>query len=356
MRKRSYEFLQELLTTPSPSGREGPGQKVWCDYVRQYADEVRTDAYGNAVAVLNPDGDPKIMVDGHADEIGLMVTHIDDKGFIYFQRIGGVDPALVSAKRVNVHNRNGVVRGVTGTTPVHLQEKKQDRKVPKMHEIFIDIGAPDGDAARKKVDIGDAVTFVDDFEMLNDNVGVARGFDNRAGTWAAAEVLRLVKSGKSKPKCAVYACSSIQEEVGLIGASMQVFNLSPHAAVVVDVTPATDTPGIDAKQHGECKMGEGPMLSIGRENHPVLVERLRKLARRKRIKLQTSAFSLTGGTDALAIFKAQGGVPSAVLSIPNRYTHSTIEMVDLRDMERAASLVAGLLTDVKKGERFAVEV
>ncbi|MGC9453634.1 MAG: M42 family metallopeptidase [Phycisphaerae bacterium] len=356
MRKQSYEFLKELLTTPSPSGSEGPGQKVWCDYVRQYADEVRTDSYGNAVAVLNPGGDPKIMIDGHADEIGLMVSHIDDKGFVYFQRIGGVDPALVSAKRVNIHNRKGVVRGVTGTTPVHLQERGKERKVPKMHEIFIDIGAADGDAARKKVDIGDAVTFVDDFEMLNDNVGVARGFDNRAGTWVAAEVLRLVKTGKTKPRCAIYACSSVQEEVGLMGAAMQVFNLSPDAAIVVDVTPATDTPGIDVKQHGECKISEGPVVTIGRENHPVLVDRLRKIARRKRIKIQTSAFSLSGGTDALVIFKAQGGVPSVVLSIPNRYTHSTIEMVDLRDMERAASLVAAFATDLKKAERFEVKV
>jgi endoglucanase len=354
MRKESLEFLKDLLTTPTPSGHEVPGQRVWCQYARKYADEVRTDTYGNAVAILNPAGDPRIMLDGHVDEIGLMVKHIDDKGFVYFQRVGGVDPALVRAKRVNIHTEAGTVRGVIGATAIHLQERDKDPKVPKMHELFIDIGAKDGAEARKKVHVGDPITFVDDCEMLNDHVIVARGLDNRIGTWVAIEALRLAAA--AKPRCAIYACSSVQEEVGLAGAAMNVFNINPHAAIVAEVTHATDTPGIEVKQHGEVKLAGGPTISIGRENHPVLVDRLRKIARRRKIAFQVEAFSQTGGTDALAIYSKQGGVPSVVVSVPNRYMHSTVEMLDLRDLERTADLLAAFIAEIKAKERFNVKV
>ncbi len=354
MRKESRQFLEELLATPTPSGSEAPGQRLWCDYARQFADEVVTDSYGNAVAMLNPKGKPKIMLDGHVDEIGLMVKYIDEKGFVYFQRVGGVSPALVPAKRVAIHTPKGVVRGVVGATAIHLQDRGKDPKVPKMHELFIDIGAGDGKEAKKRVAVGDPITFVEGFEMLTEHVAVARAFDNRAGTWAVIEALRLAKGAGAT--CCVCACSSIQEETGLNGAKMQVFNVKPDAGIAVDVTHATDTPGIDAKQHGEVKMGDGPTVSVGRENHPVLVERLRKVARRKRIKIQTEAFSLTGGTDAYAMWTANGGVPSAVVSIPNRYMHSTVETLDLRDLQKTAELLGGFCADLEKTDKFAVNV
>ncbi len=354
MRKESLEFFKKLLTTPSASGYESKNQKIWCNYARKHADEVQTDAYGNAIAVLNPAGDPKIMLDGHVDEIGLMVKHIDDKGFIYFQRIGGVDAAMLRGKRVNIHNTRGVVRGVLGATAIHLSEKEKEPKVPKMHEVFIDIGAPDGKAARRRVAVGDPITFVDDFEMLDENIAVARGFDNRSGIWTAIEVLRIAKA--SRPKAAIYACSSIQEETGLHGAKMQALNVRPHVAIAVDTTHATDTPGIEVKQHGEVKMGKGPTISLGRENHPAVTDRLRKIARRKKISIQIETFSLTGGTDALAIWTQIGGVPSAIVGIPNRYVHSTVEMLDLRDLQNTANLLAAFCADVKKGERFKVKV
>ncbi len=357
MREESLEFLKELLTTPSPAGFESRGQKVWCDYARKFADEVHTDAYGNAIAVLNPGGNPKIMLDGHADEIGLMVKHIDENGFIYFQRVGGVDPALVRGKRVNIHTDKGIVRGVTGATAIHLSKKdKGEPKAPKMHELFIDIGASGRKAAARKVAVGDPITFADDFEVLNGSVAVARAFDNRVGTWAVIEALRLAASKPQQLKCAIYACSSVQEELGLHGAAMSVANVRPDAAVAVDVTHATDTPGIDLKQHGEVKLGKGPTVSLGRENHPVVVQRLRSAAKKKKINLQIETFSLTGGTNALAIFSKQGGVPSAILSIPNRYMHTTVEMLDLKDLQRTAELLAGFCLDLKKGERFKVKV
>ena len=354
MRNESLEFLKKLLTTPSPSGYESAGQRIWCDYARRFADEVHTDSYGNAVAVLNPAGDPKIMFDGHIDELGLMIKHIDEKGFIYFQRIGGVDPALVRGKRVNIHTAKGVVKGVTGATAIHLLERDKEQKALKMHECFIDIGAKDAKEAGKRVAVGDPITFVDDFEILDGHIAAARAFDNRVGAWTAIEALRL--AGEGKPACAIYACSSILEEVGGFGAAMNVFNINPHAAVAIDVTHATDTPGIDVKQHGQVKMGQGPTISIGREHHPVLVERIRGVARRKKIKMQVETFSLTGGTDAMSIFTKQGGVPSAVLGIPNRYMHTTVEMLDLRDLEHTADLLAAFTLDIKKGERFKVKV
>jgi len=356
MRKESLEFLKKLLTTPSPSGYESAGQRVWCQYARQFADEVRTDAYGNAVAVLNAGGDPKVLFDGHADELGLMVKHVDDKGFVYFQRIGGVDPALVRGKRVSIHTERGIVRGIVGATAIHLRDRDKKPEVPKMHECWIDIGAKDGKEARRRVAVGDPVTFVDDFELLNAHIGVARAFDNRVGTFAAIEALRLAAAGRSKLRCAIYACASVQEETGCNGAAMNVVNVKPDAAIAIDVTHATDSPGIDVKEHGEVKLGAGPTVSVGRENHPALVARLRAIARRKKVPLQVETFSLTGGTDAMAMWTKNGGVPSAILGVPNRYMHSTVEMIDLRDIQRAAELLAAFAADIKKGERFKVEV
>jgi len=354
MRKDSLEFLRSILNAPTPSGYESPGQKLWCQYARKFADEVHTDAYGNAVAVLNPKGDPKIMLDSHMDEIGLMIRYIDDKGFIYFQRIGGVDPGLIRAKRVNIHAAKGIVRGVIGAPPIHLAERDKEAKVPKLHESFIDIGAKSRDEALKKVALGDPITFSDEFELLNDHIAVARAMDNRAGSFAIVEALRLVSAGK--PKAAVYAAAAVQEEVGLIGAQMNVVNVKPDAAVAVDVTHATDVPAIDVKQHGEVKLGKGPCLSIGRENHPAMLERFRKVAKAKRIELQYETFSTTGGTDAMAIYKANGGVPSQLISIPNRYMHTTVEVLDLNDLDATVELIAAFCLDVKKGERFAVKV
>jgi putative aminopeptidase FrvX len=356
MRQESLDFLRQLLTTPSPSGFEAAGQKIWCDYARQFADEVRTDSYGNAIAVLNAGGGPKVLFDGHIDEIGLMVRHIDDHGFIYFQRIGGVDPALVRSKRVNIHTAKGIVRGVCGATAPHLQDKEKEGKTPKMHEMFIDIGAADGKAARKLVSIGDPMTFVEDFEMLNDTVAIARAFDNRIGAWVSIEGLRIAKQSGKKLNCALYACSAIQEEVGLHGAQMLVGSIEPDVAMAIDVTHATDVPGLDAKQFGEVKMGKGPTLTIGRENHPVLVERLKQIAKKKNIPLQFEIFSMTGGTDALAMWTKNGGIPTVIIGVPNRYMHTTAEMIDLRDLQRTADLLGSFVIDFKKNETFKVKI
>ena len=354
MRKESFEFLKNILSAPSPSGSEVGAQRVWCEYARKHADEVHTDAYGNAVAILNPGGSPKLMLDGHIDEIGMMIKFIDDSGFLYAQRIGGVDVAMVAGKRVHIHTPKGPVLGVLGSTPIHLQERGGERKAPKMHELYIDIGASTKKDAMRRVSVGDPMTFVDGFEMLTPKIAVARGMDNRTGSWVAIEALRI--ASKRKLKCSIYACSSVQEEVGLIGAKMQVQRIKPDVAIAVDVTFATDTPGINEKQHGSVKLGDGPVVSVGRENHPVLVERVRKIARREKIGHQVEAFSCCGGTDAMAIHVAHGGIPTALVSVPNRYMHSTVETVALRDLEQTARLLAAVAVDLKKGEQFKVKV
>ena len=356
MRTESLEFLKKLLTSTSPSGYEAPAQKIWCDYVRGFADKVHTDSYGNGVAVLNPDAGPKIIIDGHIDEVGLMIKHIDDKGYIYFQSIGGVDPGLISSKRVNIHTKKGIVRGVVGATAIHLRDREKNPKVPKIHELFIDIGAADEKAAKRKVAVGDPMTFVDDFEMIDRNIIMGRALDNRIGCWVAAEVLRMAATSKTKPKCAIYACSSVQEETGLNGAKMQVVNIKPDVAIAVDVTHSTDSPGIDVKLHGEVKLGKGPTCSVGRENHPVLLDRLRKIAEKKKIPYQVEIFSKTGGTNAYAMWTQNGGVPSAIISTPVRYMHSTVEMMDLRDLQKTADWLGSFVLDVRKDEKFTVNV
>lgn len=357
MRTESMEFLKDLLNTASPGGYESAIQKRWCDYVRPFADEIHTDAYGNAIAVVNPKGRPRVLLDGHCDEIALMVKHIDDRGFLYFQPVGGIDASQLRAKRVNIHTEKGIVRGVVGATPGWLlgriQEGK-DQKAPKVHECWIDIGARDGKDAQRRVAVGDPITFGDEFEMLNRNVAVARACDDRIGVWLAAEALRLAAAGK--PRCAIYACSSVQEETGCHGAQMVVDRFPPDVALALEVTHATDSPGLDPTQFGKVVLGGGPTVSIGRENHPVVVKRLRKIARAKKIPLQVETFSLLGGTNARVFWVAKGGIPSAVIGVPDRYMHSTVEMVDLRDVEHTAALVAAFCLDLKSGEAFRVEV
>jgi putative aminopeptidase FrvX len=356
MRKDSLEFLKKLLTTSSPSGFETENQKNWVSYAKKFADKVETDNYGNAVAILNPKGSPKIMLDSHIDEIGLMIKHIDDQGFLSIQSIGGVDPALIRGKRLNIHTEKGPIRGIVAAPPIHLRDRSADPKPPKMHEIFVDLGVNTKKEAEKLVSVGDPATFVDDFELLQGDIAVARAMDNRAGAWSVIEALRIASTKKSQLKCAIYACSSIQEETGLCGAQMQVFNVKPDLAIAVDVTHATDIPGINIKEHGLVKLGEGPVVTIGRESHPLIVQRLKKLSTSKKLPMQVETFSLTGGTDAWAIWTKEGGIPSTILSIPNRYMHTTVEMIHLKDLENTANLLAQFCLSIKKNESFKVKI
>jgi putative aminopeptidase FrvX len=356
MRESSLQFLEKLVNTPSPSGHEARGQRVWLDYVTPFAEESYTDAYGNAVAILNKGGSPRIMLAAHADEIGMVVNFINPDGYIYVHRLGGVDAAITKAQRVTIHSKNGPVKGVVGNVAPHLTRDEGERKVPKIHDLFIDIGARTRKEAQKLVQIGDPITLADQFELLREDLAIARAFDNRIGTFAVAEALRLLSAETKTLKAEVCAVSNIMEEVGLLGARQIAYSLKPDVALVVDVTHATDYPTVSQPQHGDIKIGKGPTITHGGCNHREVVRRLEEVAGRKKIKLQHEAMSATSGTDTDVIFWTRGGIPSALISLPNRYMHSPVELISLRDLEQIPELMAAFVRSLKQGEQFKVKI
>ena len=256
------EFLEELLITPSPTGFEAAGQKVWTDYVEDFADDIQSDAYGSACAKLNTSFDViTVMLEAHCDEIGMIVQHITDDGYIYVNKLGGSDSTIAKAKRVNIHTSDGIVSGVTGNTAIHLQDKKNGGgEEPAWKDIYVDIGASSREEALKMVQVGDPVTYAEDFEFLSDKILTGRALDNRIGGYIIAQALRKLNERRDELKVNVMALNSVQEEVGGYGARMMSFRLEPDVALVTDVTHATDSPGINNKEHGLIKLGKGPVL------------------------------------------------------------------------------------------------
>ena len=356
MREQSLTFLKTLVNTPSPVGYEARGQRAWLDYAAPFADETFSDAYGNCVAVLNKGGSPRLMLAAHADEIAMAVNYINDEGFIYVRKMGGVDAAITKAQRVVIHTRSGPVKGVVGNVAPHLMKEEKDPKPPKIHDLFIDIGVANRKEAEKLVRIGDPITLSDEFDLLRNGLAVARAFDNRIGTFAVAETLRLLKESKTKLHAEVCAVSNVQEEVGLLGARQIAYSLKPDVALVVDVTHATDYPTVSKPQHGDTKVGKGPTVTHGGCNHPEVVARLEAVARACKLPLQHEATSSTSGTDTDAIFWTRGGIASALISLPNRYMHSPVEVVSLKDLEMIPELLAAFAASLKKGEQFKVKI
>ncbi len=357
MHEESLNFLRTLVNTPSPSGHEFRGQRVWLDYVKSFAEETFSDAYGNCVAVLNKGGSPRLMLAAHADEIALTVNYISEEGFIYVRKLGGVNAAITKAQRVVILSRSGGVKGVVGNIAPHLtREDDKEPKPPKIHELFIDIGAANRKEAEKLVRVGDPITLTDEFDLLQNDLAVARAFDNRVGTFAVAEALRLLKESRSKLRAEICAVSNVQEEVGLLGARQIAYSLKPDIALVVDVTHATDYPTVSKSQHGEIKLGCGPTITHGGSNHPEVVARIEAVAQAKRIPLQHQAASSTTGTDTDAIFWTRGGIASALVSLPNRYMHSPVEVVSMKDLEKIPQLLAAFGQSLKAGENFKVKI
>lgn len=356
MRQPSLDFLQRLVNTPSPSGHEARGQRVWLDYVKDFAHETFSDAYGNCVAVLNKGGSPRLMLAAHADEIAMTVNFIDDDGFVYVRKLGGIDAAITKAQRVVIHTRKGPVKGVVGNVAPHLTRGEKERKVPEIHDLFIDIGASDRKEAETLVHVGAPITLADEFELLRNDLAIARAFDNRIGTFAVAEALRLLSDSKRRLNAEVSAVSNIMEETGLFGARQIAYSLKPDVALVVDVTHATDYPTVSKAQHGDVKIGKGPTLTHGGCNHPEVLARIEAVAKQMKIKLQHEAMSATSGTDTDAIFWTRGGIPSGLISLPNRYMHSPVELVSLKDLERIPELMAAFALSLKRGEEFKVKI
>jgi endoglucanase len=356
MRDQSLQFLKTLVNTPSPVGHEARGQRVWLDYAKQFADETFSDAYGNCVAVLNKGGSPRLMIAGHADEIAMAVNYIDEQGYLYVRKMGGVDAAITKAQRVVIHTRTGPVKGVVGNVAPHLMKDDKDPKPPKIHDLFIDIGVGSRKDAEGLVRVGDPITLTDEFDLLRNDLAVARAFDNRIGTFAVAETLRLLKESKAKLQAEVCAVSNVQEEVGLLGARQIAYSLKPDVALVVDVTHATDYPTVSKAQHGDTRVGKGPAITHGGCNHPEVVARIEAVAKAKKIPLQHEAMSSSSGTDTDVIFWTRGGIASALISLPNRYMHSPVEVVSLKDLEKIPELLAAFAVSLKKGEEFKVKI
>jgi endoglucanase len=329
---------------------------VWLDYAKQFADETFWDSYGNCVAVLNKGGSPRLMLAGHADEIAMTVNFITKEGFIHVRKVGGIDPAIMRGQRVNIHTRDGAVRGVIGNVAPHLTKQEGERKVPKMEDLFIDIGVRSRPEGEKVVRIGDPITLVDEFELLRGDVAIARAFDNRIGTFAVAETLRLLRESEKKPKAEILAVSNIMEEVGLLGARQIAYTLKPDVALVVDVTHATDYPCVNQCAHGDIKLGHGPTVTHGGCNHSEVIARIEAVAKQQKIKLQHEAMSNSSGTDTDVIFWTRGGIPSGLISLPNRYMHSPVELVSLKDLEQIPQLMAAFALSLRSGEEFKVTI
>ena len=362
MNQDALSFLRALLDTPSPSGSESAGQQLWLDRVRPVADEVWNDAYGNCFARLGAEvaDAPTIAVCGHADEIGLMVNDIDDKGFVYCRQIGGIDPGSIVGKRIRFASTVGgvetPVEGVIGATAIHLQDRTGDAKTRKLHELFVDIGCTSKEEAQSRLNVGDAGVFADASMMLTEDLIVARGLDNRIGTWAAAEALVLLAADDARPAWNVVAVSTVQEEVGLCGAAMIAEALRPDAALVTDVGHATDTPGIDRHRHGNFTLGGGPKIAIGGPAQPMVVERLVAAAAIEKITVQRSATPGRSGTDTDAIFLRNGGIPCGLVSLPIRYMHTTVETTSLRDLESIAKIFYRFCRDLSPNTSFVPSI
>lgn len=353
MRSKAKEFLFRLLNTPSPTGFEAEGQKVWMNYVRPFADSIENDAYGNAWATLTGSGSSaRIMLEAHADEIGFMIQNVTDEGFLYVTRIGGTDRAIARGKRLTILGDKGRVPAVIGNVAIHLRDKEND-KIPEVHELCLDIGANSKqEVERRGIRVGHPAIYADTAEELAPGRIVGRAIDNRIGSFILSQVLQALSADAHRPAATVLAVNAVQEEIGGAGMKMISYRLEPSIAIVLDVTHATDSPGIDRNKYGSIKLGQGPTVTHGTANHPEVVKRLITLANDLKIPIQHEASSRATGTDTDHVYSMKAGVPSALLSLPLRYMHSTVEMIDFNDVERCVLLLTHFVHSVAHKEEF----
>lgn len=341
MEKGSLKFLRALIESHSPSGFEKDAAGVWKKRVKGFADDVKVDVHGNVMGVLNGKGRPRVMLAGHIDEIGYMVKYVDDDGYVYFSTIGGVDLHLVPGQRVWIKAKKGDVFGIIGRKPIHLLEEEERKKVSKLENLWIDIGAKNKKEALSMVSIGDPAIPAVGFDSLSGTRAIGRGFDDRAGAFVVSECLRFL-SGK-KMAASVYGVATVQEELGLRGARTSTYGISPDVGIAIDVTFATDFPGVDKKKIGDIKVGDGPVIARGPNMNHRVFELLVKTAKEKKIPYQIEGISRATGTDANVMQLTRSGVATGLVSIPNRYMHTPVELVDLKDLENAAKLISAFV-------------
>ena len=343
-------FLHELLKARSPSGYEFQAQAVFDAHVRPSADTYEKDALGNRIATLNTAGDPILMLAGHMDELGLIVTFVSKDGFLYFDTIGGHDRVMIPGRRVIIQTSQGPIKGVTGKRAIHLMEEADRKKVPEIHEMWIDIGARTKEQALARVSIGDTATYDHDFELIHGSIGAARAFDNKVGAYVVGETLRRLAPQRGALKARVVAVATAQEEIGVRGATTAAYSVNPHIAIAVDVGHATDHPDCDNRKFGETKLGGGPILCRGANINPMVFERLNACAKKLNLTVQYEADPRPTGTDARAIQMGRGGVATGLVSIPLRYMHTPSEMVDLADVEACVKLLVEFALSLPSGE------
>lgn len=353
MNKSSEKFLFEYLNANSPTGFEYTGQKIWVDYVKQYVDEWHLDDYGTAYGVINPGKEYRVVIEAHADEIAWYVNYISKDGFISVIRNGGSDHIIAPSKRVKLHTKNGVVDGVFGWPAIHTRRGANAKLSPTLENIFIDVGAKDKDEVLEMgIHVGTIVTFDDDLMKLNDKYYVGRALDNRMGGFCIAEVARLLKKNKKSLPFSLYVVNAVQEEVGLRGAQMIAERIKPHVAIVTDVTHDTNTPLVDKKIQGDLKCGDGPSLTYAPAVHNLLLNQIIDVAEKNEIPFQRSASSRSTGTDTDAFAYSNDGVPSALISLPLRYMHTTVEMSHKDDVENVIKLIYETLLTIEDGQSF----
>ncbi len=351
--ENSLKFLEKYLNNAAPTGYEWEGQKIWMEYLKPYVDTFITDTYGTAVGIINPDATYKVVIEGHADEISWYVNYISDKGLIYVTRNGGSDHQIAPSKIVNIHTKNGIVKGVFGWPAIHTRERATEES-PKPENIFIDCGCSTKEEVEKLgVHVGCVITYPDTFHILNGNKFVCRALDNRMGGFMIAEVARLLKENNIKLPFGLYVTNSVQEEIGLRGAEMITQTIKPNVAICTDVTHDTTTPMIDVKKTGHMELGKGPVIAYA----PAVQQKLRDLitqtAEENNIPYQRNALSRATGTDTDAFAYSNGGVASALISLPLRYMHTTVEMVHREDVENVIKMIYETLLKIKAGETFS---
>jgi putative aminopeptidase FrvX len=353
LKKSSLTFLENYLNNASPTGYESSGQKLWMDYLKPYVDTFITDTYGTAVGVINPDAPYKVVIEGHADEISWYVNYITDDGLIYVIRNGGSDHQIAPSKRVNIHTKKGIVKGVFGWPAIHTRNRGKE-ETPKIDNLFIDIGC----SKKEEVDalgvhVGCVITYPDEFMVLNENKFVCRAIDNRMGGFMIAEVARLLHENKVNLPFGLYITNSVQEEVGLRGAEMITKTIKPNVAIITDVCHDSTTPMIDKKIEGETKIGKGPVITYAPAVQNNLRELILNTAEEKNIPFQRLASSRVTGTDTDAFAYSNGGVASALISLPLRYMHTTVEMVHRDDVENVIKLIYETLLKMENNETFS---
>ncbi|NBA74263.1 M20/M25/M40 family metallo-hydrolase [Emticicia sp. ODNR4P] len=350
MTEQSKTFLYEYLNNASPTGFEASGQQIWLDYLKLYIDETIIDVYGTAVGVINPGQPYKVVIEAHADEISWFVNYIDDNGYIFVRRNGGSDAVIAPSMRCNLHTKKGVVKGVFGYPAIHVRDLGKD-KAPTVNDIFIDLGA----ANKKEVEemgvhVGTVVTFEDGLTELNDRFYVGRALDNRVGGFMIAEVARLLKENNIQLPYTLYVVNAVQEEIGLRGAEMIVRRLKPDVAIVTDVTHDTQSPMYNKKEQGDLKCGKGPVICYGPAVQNNLRDFIIDVATEKEIAIQRQAVSRSTGTDTDSFAYATEGVASALISLPLKYMHTTVETVHKDDVQAVISLIYESLLALKGNE------